>query len=458
MNILPLPHDLDAEAACISSVFLDSVMLDEVSECLLNENDFYSDANRRIWIAIKDLEASKEQIDVLTVCSWLRDRGQLETVGGSPYLAQLVDATPAVAHVSEHAKIVADKALLRRMLNALKLLTGNGYAATDAQQWTGEVERLIYETARNRVNESIPADLGSILTTTIATLTERRRPDAGSHYLKTGWDSLDKVIGGFRPGKVYITAGRPGMGKSALAGNAIFNVASQGYAAIFITLEMEAEELSTRMVASYADVDFVKLENGKLEESKWAASLCSAEMMRKLPIIIHSQPGCTLTQLRSAIRRRFAELQRIHGPQLQLGLVVVDYLQLMRGSNPRDNRESQIAEISRELKQLSIEFKVAINALAQLNRGLESRPDKHPNISDLRDSGAIEQDADVILFPYRPCKYDPSADKSAAELEIAKQRGGPTKRIALRFNGPSMRFDDVEQEPDEFSDAFDGQF
>jgi len=244
MNILPLPHDLDAEAACISSVFLDSVMLDEVSECLLNENDFYSDANRRIWIAIKDLEASRQQIDVLTVCSWLRDRNQLETVGGSPYLAQLIDATPAVSHVSEHARIVADKALQRRMLNALKLLTGNGYAATDAQQWTGEVEQLIYETARNRVKESIPADLASILIRTIATITERRRPGAGSHYLKTGWDSLDKVIGGFRPGKVYITAGRPGMGKSALAGNAVINVARQGYAAIFITLEMEEEELS----------------------------------------------------------------------------------------------------------------------------------------------------------------------------------------------------------------------
>lgn len=463
------PHDLDAEAAVISAIMLSRDALDRVLE-ILKPDHFYSEANGRIYMAAQELASQGTPIDITTVASWLRDREWLTQIGGPSYLAQIADATPAVGHVDAHAEIVLDKWRVRRVIATCQVIAANGYSDVgSAKEYVDGAEQAIYELAREGERRSAAERLAPILKDAVTTISKAAERGDRITGIATGYEKLDAKTAGLHDGDLTIVAARPGMGKTSLVLNVGVNVASprlapwaeaypdehpkkwlHGHGVAIFSLEMPREQLATRMLCSEGRVDLGRVRQGFLQPDDWRRMTEAAGFLSSLPIWIDDTPSLGLIELRAKVRRIQAEYNRPAtetSPERRVGLVVVDYLQLMKGRDGVNSREQEIGEISRGLKQLAKELRVPVIALSQLNRAVEVRStkDKRPQLSDLRESGAIEQDADNIIFIYRDEYYNPETTdaKGIAELIIAKQRNGPTGKVLVRFAASCTRFDNL---------------
>jgi len=463
------PHDLDAEAAVLSAILLSREALDRVLEILKPEH-FYSDANGRIYEAAQALALSGTPIDIVSVASFLRDRERLAQIGGPAYLAQLADATPAVAHVGAHAQAVYEKWRLRALIATCQKVAAEGYGDVGVvQEFIDGCEQDIYQLARTAQSTSVQP-INQVLRAAFQQITAAAERGDRITGISTGYEKLDGKTAGLHAGDLMIIAARPGMGKTSFVLNMAVNVASPrtvaspgpneaghgverqepGFGVCVFSLEMPREQLAVRMVCSEGRVDVGKVRQGMLGPEDWRRLTEAASYLSSLPIWIDDTSALGVLELRAKVRRIQAEYNREATPtsaERKVGLVVVDYLQLMKGRDGVNSREQEISEISRGLKQLAKELSVPVIALSQLNRAVETRTtkDKRPQLSDLRESGAIEQDADTIIFIYRDEYYNPETtnSKGIAELLISKQRNGPTGKVLTRFTASCTRFDNL---------------
>jgi replicative DNA helicase len=464
------PSDLDAEAAVLSAVMLSSDAFDEVQEVLQPEH-FYAEANRRVYEAVLELNNVGRPVDSVSVASWLKDRERLAQVGGTAYILQLSDATPAVAHVAEHARVIREKWRLRQLIGTCQRFAAEGYGdCGEVQAFIDQAEQAVFDIGRTADGTSI-VPVKEAIQGAFKILSDAARRGGGITGIETGFTELDKKTAGLHDGDLMIVAGRPGMGKSALVLNLAVNVARHrkvdvsddttpfadapveeaGYGVAIFSLEMPREQLAARLLASEARVDMSRIRTGQFRNEDWHKLTDAAARLGRLPIWLDDTPSLSLLDLRAKIRRLQAEIKRGEGPApaQRLGLIVIDYLQLMQGRKDAASREQEISELSRGLKALAKEMAVPVLALSQLNRSVETRgtKDKRPQLSDLRESGAIEQDADTIIFIYRDEYYfQDSPDKGVAELIIAKQRNGPTGRVMTKYSSEYTRFDNLAQE------------
>lgn len=433
------PHNLEAEKSLLGGVLLAGA-LDEVAG-LVRAADFYSPAHRLVWAACEALATRGEPIDYVTLSEELRRAGSLDAAGGIAGLAMLDASVPTSANLDAYARTVRETSQARGLLTACREIAKQVYEMTDLQALLDSAESIIFSSTEKleKRNWHGMRDLTSSAFKRLEVLFERQEDITG---VPSGLEQLDKMTAGFQPGDLIILAARPSMGKTALALGVGSHLAieTQQPVAVF-SLEMSAESLATRMLASEARVDGQRLRTGKLFDSDWPKLARAADRMHRAPIYIDDEPGPTVLDVRSKCRR----LSATHG---QLGLVIVDYLQLMRGSGRKDaSREQEISEISRGLKALARELNCPVVALSQLNRSLEKREDKRPMLSDLRESGAIEQDADVIVFVYRDDYYNKdSNDHGIAELIVGKQRNGPTGTARVAFLRDYTRFENLRDE------------
>ncbi len=419
------PHNVEAEQSVLGAIMLSAdaanVVLDK-----LDPDDFYQPGHQAIFEAIVQLFNANQPIDAITVSDLLRRREELERVGGVGYLTELIDAVPVASNVDYYASIVEDNALRRDLLRAgavigdLALLTEEEIASV-----VDRAEQAVFGVAERRVGRGL-APLGPLLHDTLEVIERLEGQDSEITGLATGFRDLDRKLAGLQKANLVVIAARPSMGKSALALNIASNVAAAANTVAIFSLEMSREEIIQRMLCSVGRVDSMKLRTGQLGPTLWQKVVHAASRMYKAPIYLDDSAHVTVTDIRAKCRR----LKRKQG----LELVVVDYLQLMQGAN-RENRQQEIAEISRNLKNLARELEVPIVAVSQLNRALEARADKRPQLGDLRESGAIEQDADVVMFIYRDEYYNPDnlEAKGLAEVNVAKHRSGATGRVDMTF-------------------------
>lgn len=435
-----IPTDLDAEGAVLGGALLKVELLDEARE-LLEPEYFYSDANRTVWEALCALHDAGRTPDLVTVASELKARQKLDQVGGTPYLTQLSNA-PAVVHASDYAATVRDKWRLRQALSVCRTFTATWRdVERDVTGGLEDLERQIYALGEARVSREM-VDMAELSSVTLGNMLAAKERGGVVTGIETGFLELDRLTLGMHRGDLTVVAGRPGMGKSAVAQQMAANIAEDGGGVALFSLEMPREQLGERFLAIQSRLRLKSIRSGQLTPEDWQKATELAETLGRLPILVDDTPALTLVQLRGRVRRAAAELSRRSNP---LSLVAVDYLQLMSGK--KDSREQEIAEISRGLKELAKQFKVPVLALSQLNRSCELRSDKRPLLSDLRESGAIEQDADNIVFVYRDEYYNKNTpDRGIAELIVAKQRNGPTGKVRMRFTDWCTRFDNLAED------------
>jgi replicative DNA helicase len=434
------PHSIEAEQSVLGGLMLDNDAWDRVAEKVV-EQDFYLRAHRFIFAAMSRLAEATQPIDIITVSENLEANMQLDDVGGFAYLGEIAKNTPSAANILAYAEIVRERAVVRDMISVAHDIADAGY---DTQGRTSAelldfAETKVFKIAEQRANSNEgPEPINAILAKTIEKIDELfRSPYDGVTGISTGYVDLDKMTNGMQPSDLIIVAARPSMGKTTFAMNLCEHAAITSDKPVLIfSLEMPAEQIMMRMLASLGRIDQTKVRTGQLEDEDWARLSSAIELLNtKGKMYIDDGSGLTPTEVRSRARR----VAREHGG---LSMIMVDYLQLMTVPGMNDNRTLEIAEISRSLKALAKELKVPVVALSQLNRSLEQRADKRPVNSDLRESGSIEQDADLIMFIYRDEVYnDDSPDKGTAEVIIGKQRNGPIGRVRLTFHGRYSRFD-----------------
>jgi replicative DNA helicase len=431
------PQNLEAERSVLGGILLTNEAIYDVQEGVKAE-DFYREPHRKIYLAMQDLVMRNEPIDVITLGDELRKKGELEEVGGITYLSSLDSAVPATANLSRYAKIVRDKALARRLVEAAHTIAREGYEQLgDVDDLLDSAEQKIFDVTEKKASAAFTPLSVSVkrVFSNLEQLYERQTDITG---VPTGFVHLDKMTAGFQRGDLIIVAGRPSMGKTSVVMNMAGHIAIEAKLPVAVfSLEMSADSLTTRLFASESRVEGQRLRTGKLLDSDWPKLARAADRLFRAPMFIDDSAGLTAMDMRAKCRR----LKAKHN---ELGLVVIDYLQLMKGRAGIDNREQEISEISRGLKALARELDVPVIALSQLNRSLERREDKRPQLSDLRESGAIEQDADVICFIYRDEVYNKeSADKGIAEIIIGKQRNGPTGIVRVAFLKDYTRFENL---------------
>ncbi|NMB74162.1 MAG: replicative DNA helicase [Myxococcales bacterium] len=435
------PQNLDAERSILGGVLLNNAAMDQILD-LVEEEDFYRDAHRRIFAAMREMSSRGEAIDYLTLENQLKGQGVLDEVGGTAYLAALTDAVPATANIVHYARIVRDKAVARRLIQASSEILQSGFeSGEDLDEVIGRAENLIFGVAQKRFQSGVShiKDLVRESFDAIERLYERQEQYTG---VPSGFKDLDDMTSGFQKGDLVILAARPSMGKTSLALN-IAQYAAQKLKlpSLVFSLEMSKESLSMRLLCAEARVDFHRMRQGLLGDAEWGHLARAAGALSEASLYIDDTPSIRVMEMRAKARRLQAELRK---QNQELALIVMDYLQL--GSPPRgmDSREREISEISRSLKALAKELNVPVLALSQLSRKPEGREEKRPQLADLRESGAIEQDADVILFIYRDEIYNPETeDKGVAEVIIGKQRNGPTGKVKLRFFNEYTRFESL---------------
>lgn len=436
---LPLkipPQNLEAEAAVLGAILIDHECIYRVVEHA-GANDFYREAHRRIFEAMLTLSEKNEPTDFLTVNNLLGSKGELDLIGGSSYLSSLADSMPSSSHVESYARIVREKSLLRQLIETTSEIATRGYeGGTEVHALLDQAEGMIYNISENkrRTAFSLVKDVVKLSFKKIEELYESQKEITG---LASGFKELDALTSGFQNGDLIIIAGRPSMGKTAFALNIAENAAISGGAKVAIfSLEMQKEQLVTRMLCSQARINSSKLRRGRLEERDWPLLTKAAGHLSDIHLYIDDSPTLNVLEMRAKSRR----LKREHG----LDILFVDYLQLMSPTSKNYSREQEISEISRSLKSLAKELSIPVIALSQLNRAVENRNNRRPQLADLRESGAIEQDADVIAFIYRDEVYDPSSpDKGIAEIIVGKQRNGPTGVCRLAFLDTYTRFENL---------------
>lgn len=436
------PNSVEAEQSVLGGLLLENEALDRIAD-ILNQSDFYRHDHRLIYTHIAKLIEQNRPADIVTVAESLENSAELSSVGGIAYLGALAQNTPTAANIRRYAEIVRERSIMRKLVEVGSGIAESAYnpQGRDAQQLLDEAEAKIFQIAEsgNRGSQGFVN-----IQTLLPQVADRidylyQRENQGSVTgIPTGFDDLDERTSGFQPGDLIIVAGRPSMGKTAFSLNIAENVALDTKKAVAVfSMEMGATQLATRMIGSVGRLDQHRMRNGNLEDEDWARLTTALGKLNDAPIFIDEGAGLSSFDVRARARR-------LHRQTGGLGLIVVDYLQLMSGTSGRasENRATEISEISRSLKSLAKELDVPVVALSQLNRSVEQRPDKRPVMSDLRESGAIEQDADLILFIYRDEVYNPdSEDKGTAEIIIAKQRNGPIGRVRLTFLGQHTRFE-----------------
>ena len=437
------PQSIEAEEAVLGGILLDNQALERAGD-ILAEEDFYRESHRRVWRSLVELDQRREPADVITVTECLKRRGDLDAVGGAAAIAELVERTATAANVMLYARIVKEKAILRGLVDVASDVVGRAMSGNtgDVEQFLDEAENAVYRISERRVRAGFSKVeeiiVGSI--ERIQQLYERRELVTG---VPTGFYELNKLTAGLQGGDLIIIAGRPSMGKSALATNIGQKAAEAGYPVALFSLEMSKESLVLRMLCGEARVDGQKVRTGHLGDREMPRLAMAAARLAELPFYIDDTPALSVMEVRSRSRR----LMRDVG---QRGLIIVDYLQLMRANRDVDSREQEISMISRSLKGLAKELDVPVVALSQLNRQVESRADKRPMLSDLRESGAIEQDADLIAFVYRDEFYNKaSTEEGVAEIIIAKQRNGPLGTAKLLFRKEYTLFENLSEREEE---------
>ena len=437
------PHSVEAEQAVLGGVFLDKEAWDKVAE-RVREEDFYRRDHRIIFRAISQLSNEGQPYDIVTVAEWLENHQLLDESGGMRNLAALAENTPSASNISAYADIVRKRSILRQLVSATSDINDTVFnpQGQSSEQILEFAEQIVFEIAeqedRGRKSYQNIGEYTDKVMETIQALAESESSITG---IRTGYHDLDFKTAGFQRADLIIIAGRPAMGKSALAVNIAETAAIKDKHSVAIfSMEMPAEQLTMRMMSSLANIDQHKVRTGKLDGDDWIRFTSTVGMLQETKMFIDDTPALTPAELRARCRR----ISREHG----LDLVVVDYLQLMQVAGTVENRATEISEISRSLKAMAKELNIPVIALSQLNRSLESRQDKRPVMSDLRESGAIEQDADVIIFIYRDEVYDEeSSDKGMAEIIISKQRNGPIGKVKLAFRGQYTRFDNFVEDP-----------
>jgi replicative DNA helicase len=430
------PHNIEAEQSVIGGILLDNDVLPGVLE-ILGGNEFYRAAHRIIFTAVINLFERNEPCDLITLTNLIKSQKKLEEVGGASYLASLVDRVPSAANASQYAKIVKEKSMVRALISRATEIVATGFdSSLMVDALLDQAEQAIFQVSEDRINPSF-FGIKEIVKQNIKTLEnlyDRREMVTG---VPTGFVELDRLTSGLQPSDLVIIAGRPSMGKTALALNIARNAAVDAEVPVGVfSLEMNKAQLGMRMLCAEARVDSQKMRSGFLSERDWPRLTRAAGTISEAPIFIDDTPAISVLELRAKSRR----LKR----DQNLGLIIVDYLQLMRGPPGRERREQEISEISGSLKALAKEIDVPVVALSQLNRRVEERHDKRPQLADLRESGAIEQDADVIAFIYRDEVYHPdSPEQGRAEVIIGKQRNGPTGKATLTFLTQYTRFDNL---------------
>ncbi len=434
------PHSLEAEQSVLGGLLLDNERWDSVAEKVV-AGDFYSRPHRLIFESVKSILENSMPLDLITLSEHLERHEKLDSVGGFAYLADLVKNTPSAANINAYADIVRERAMVRNLIGVANEIADAGY---DPQGRTSEdlldmAESKVFAIAEERTTENEgPQNVDSILEKTLERIEILyQTPQDGVTGVSTGFTDLNKKTAGLQGSDLIIVAARPSMGKTTFAMNLCENAAvDQDKTVLIFSLEMPAEQLMMRMLASMSRVDQTKIRTGQLDDEDWARiSSTMGILTQKKNMYIDDSSGLTPTELRSRARRVAREAGG-------LSMIMVDYLQLMRVPGLQDNRTQEISEISRSLKALAKELNVPVVALSQLNRSLEQRADKRPINSDLRESGAIEQDADLIMFIYRDEVYNPESNrKGIAEIILGKQRNGPIGSVSLTFQGQFSRFD-----------------
>ena len=443
-RMLP-PQNIEAEQAVLGTVLIQDKALLKVID-LLQPGDFYRDAHKTIYAAMMALFDKHEPHDLITVTGLLSDQNKLEDVGGAAYLASLTDIIPFTGTLVHHARIIRKKSILRRLIQTSTEVAARCYdAQDDIDTLVDEAEKTIFEIAHSKKGEGFQP-MSSVVPKAFDRI--NRLFDKQEHItgVATGYDELDRITAGLQPAEMIILAARPSMGKTALAMNIVQHAAMIGKVPVAVfSLEMSVESLALRMLCSLGPIDSQRIRTGRLIDSDWPKLTRATGMLSEAPIYIDDTPGLTVLEMRAKARRLKSEQD--------LGLIVVDYLQLMQGKSSSENRAQEISDISRSLKAMAKELNVPVLALSQLNRSLENRTDKRPQLADLRESGAIEQDADVIMFIYRDEVYnraEGNPNRGLAEIIVGKQRNGPTGVIKLSFLGEYTKFENYSNRAPDF--------
>lgn len=443
------PHSIEAEQGVIGGLLLDNNAWERVSDKLIDK-DFYRPEHKLIYRALFTLSERNQPFDVITLSEFLEQEGTLEQAGGFHYLGELASKTPSVANIQAYADIVRERSTLRQLISVSNEIADSAYfpKGRQAEEILDDAERKIFQIAEARPKMGGPVPLIDVLTKTVENIDFMYQNKVQLTGLTTGFADLDEKTSGLQSSDLVIVAGRPSMGKTTFAMNLVENALMKSGALVLVfSLEMPAESLVMRMISSMGSIDQTKVRTGRLDDEDWVRLTSAVSLLQEGRLFIDDTAGISPTEMRARARR----IARENG---KIGLIMVDYLQLMQLSGSgSENRVNEISEISRSLKALAKEFECPVVALSQLNRSLEQRPNKRPVNSDLRESGAIEQDADVIMFVYRDEVYHPETEhKGIAEIIIGKQRNGPIGTVRLMFHGRFTRFDNLAAGTYEFDD------
>ncbi|MBI3343942.1 MAG: replicative DNA helicase [Gammaproteobacteria bacterium] len=431
------PHSIEAEQSLLGGLMLDNSAWDQIAD-IVDEEDFYRRDHRLIFRAIRELANHSNPYDVVTLSDWLKNLGELDQAGGLAYLGTLANNTPSAANIKSYAHIVRERSVLRQLAQVGTEISNSAFKpeGRDSIELLDEAEKRVFAIAEQGAHGKRSfANIKHLVARAMERIDTLFQSDSPLTGIATGFTDLDDMTSGLQNADLVIVAGRPSMGKTSFAMNIAEHAAIKGQLPVAIfSMEMPAEQLALRMLSSLGRIDQHKVRTGKLEDEDWPRLTSAVGILAEAKMFIDDSPALTPTELRARARR----LKREHG----LGLIVIDYLQLMQGSGNKENRTNEISEISRSLKALAKELNVPVMALSQLNRNLEQRPNKRPVMSDLRESGGIEQDADIIVFIYRDEVYnEDSPDKGSAEIIIGKQRNGPIGTTRLTFLAQYTRFE-----------------
>ena len=432
-----LPFSREAERAVLGSLLLQDGYLDLIVE-ILSPQDFYAPVNQAIYKAILTIYHRKERLDIITLQDELEKDGKLSEVGGISYLLSMQEDIPAIGLIEQHAKIVKEKAILRELIQSATNIITNCYSQNDKEieSVLDEAEKVIFQISQKRVQQTF-IQLDSSLKKTFEHLAKIQAHDRAITGIATGYKKLDEITSGFQRSDFIVLAARPSMGKTALALSLARHAAAHGLTVGFFSLEMSAEQLTLRLLSAEAEIPHQKIRNASISSEEWIELTHVAAQLGKMKFFIDDTPMQTIMDVRTKARK----LKMEHN----LDILVIDYLQLLHGHRFYENRHQEVSEISRSLKALAKELNIPVVALSQLSRAVDSRVDRRPILSDLRESGAIEQDADVIMFLYRDVVYNPDTENPMlAELIIGKQRNGPTGTLSLHFQNSLTLFQDVE--------------
>ncbi|MFT7129088.1 MAG: replicative DNA helicase [Gammaproteobacteria bacterium] len=441
------PHSLEAEQSVLGGLMIANDAWDSIAD-QVSPQDFYRGSHRHIFIQMGVLVEAGEPLDVITLSTALQSIGELEQVGGFSYLAELANNTPSAANIRAYAKVVRERATLRSLISVANDISESGFntEGRTSDDLLDEAERKIMQIGEERPKMGGPEEVNPLLKRAVERIDELFNSDGNITGVSTGFTGLDEMTSGLQASDLVIVAGRPSMGKTTFAMNLVESAILTGDKPVLVfSMEMPAESLIMRMMSSLGKINQTKVRTGKLDEEDWPKLSAAVSRLKDRPLFIDDTAALSPTEVRSRARR----IQREHG---DLAMIMIDYLQLMQVTGSSEGRTAEISEISRSLKTIAKEFNCPVVALSQLNRSLEQRPNKRPINSDLRESGAIEQDADVIMFLYRDEVYnEDSADKGIAEVIIGKQRNGPIGTTRVAFVGQHSRFDNLSVQYNEDS-------